>query len=172
MNFITAYLLFSLFIVIILTTITFFFFYFFDIYILCWIYNIFQIENLKSIIVLEKNIEGYWNEKHDKTLWQFVMDSESCIITVFFLGDVLFVQCSIPPEEINELFYIIKVSSEKLVSADYAQKLLYGSAKAPFFESLYDILNIVYEPMFSKNSDWSKCILLMFFLLKSEQVPH
>ncbi|KAG8188595.1 hypothetical protein JTE90_005951 [Oedothorax gibbosus] len=116
------------------------------------------VENLKNIIVLEKNIEGYWNEEHEKMLWQFVIDTESCIITIFFLKNTLFVQCGIPSAEINEIFYMIKVSSEKLVSTDYAQKLLYGSAKAPFFESLYDILNIVYEPMFSENSDWSKCI--------------
>ncbi|KAF8783159.1 Dynein heavy chain 2 like protein [Argiope bruennichi] len=116
------------------------------------------VENLKTVITLEKNIEEFWTEDHEQILWQFVIDPESNVLTVYFSGDALVVERDIPKAEIPELFYFIKVVPDKLISSDYSSKLLYGTAKAPFFESLYQTLCIVYFPMFSRSGEWSKCI--------------
>ncbi|GBM54360.1 Dynein heavy chain 2, axonemal [Araneus ventricosus] len=116
------------------------------------------VENLKNVITLEQNIEEFWTEDHEQILWQFVIDPESNVLTVYFSEDLLVVECDIPKVQVLELFYIIKVIPDKLISSDYSSKLLYGTTKAPFFESLYQILCIVYLPMFSRSGEWSKCI--------------
>ncbi|GFT64974.1 dynein heavy chain 2, axonemal [Nephila pilipes] len=123
------------------------------------------VENLKNVITLEKNIEDSWTEDHEQILWQFVIDPDSCVLTSYFVEDSLIVECCIPKVRVYELFYIIKISPEKLVSSDYGSKLLFGTAKAPFFESLYESLCVVYLPMFSKSMEWSKCI-------KSDYLEH
>ncbi|GFR02732.1 dynein heavy chain 2, axonemal, partial [Trichonephila clavata] len=94
------------------------------------------VENLKNVITLEKNIEESWTEEHEQILWQFVIDPDSCVLTSYFLEDSFMIECCIPKVRVHELFYIIKISPEKLVSSDYGSKLVYGSAKAPFFESI------------------------------------
>ncbi|GFU64662.1 dynein heavy chain 2, axonemal [Trichonephila clavipes] len=93
------------------------------------------VENLKNVITLEENIEESWTEEHEQIIWQFVIDPDSCILTSYFLEGSFVVECCIPKVRVHELFYIIKISPEKLVSSDYGSKLVYGTAKAPFFES-------------------------------------
>nr|XP_015919881.3 dynein-1-beta heavy chain, flagellar inner arm I1 complex [Parasteatoda tepidariorum] len=116
------------------------------------------VENLRNIISLELNIENFWNEENEQLLWQFVIDPESLILSCYFSDDKLFVTCDVPRVNVTELFWIIKAFPEKLYSSDYNTKLLFGTVKAPIFESLYSLFSHLYAPVFFKSQDWSKCI--------------
>lgn len=116
---------------------------------------------MKKLIIMNTEIEDVWNEEHEQNLWQFVIDSDSAIFLCYTIDGKLHSSFSIPTTPINEFFYFIKTSAEKLMSKDYDSKIMYGTVKAPYFESLYNLLYNVYFPIFIENTDWSKCILLL-----------
>ena len=116
---------------------------------------------MKKLIILKMEIEEIWTEEHEQCLWQFVIDSESVIFICYFVDDMLRLSFDIPSTPVDELFYFIKTTFDKLNSVDFNLKIMYGTAKAPYFDSFYDLLYITYFPMFLENIDWSKCILFI-----------
>lgn len=119
---------------------------------------------MKKLIILKTEVEHFWNEEHEQNLWQFVIDPDSTIFLCYITGEKLTSSFSIPNAPVNELFYFIKTSADKLVSKEYDPKIMYGTAKAPYFQNLYELLYKVYFPMFVENTDWSKCILLCYHI--------
>lgn len=117
---------------------------------------------MKKLIILKMEVEELWDEEHEQCLWQFAIDPDSLIFLLYVTEQKLYSSFNIPNMQVGELFYFIKTSADKLFSKDYNEKIMYGIAKAPYFESLYKLLLKVYFPIFVENSDWSKCILFWF----------
>ncbi|KFM60984.1 Dynein heavy chain 2, axonemal, partial [Stegodyphus mimosarum] len=123
------------------------------------------VENLKSMITLGQNVEKCWNEEHEQLLWQYVIDPESNLFVCYFFETCLVVKCSIPDVPVLELFYFIKISTEKLTSENYNIKLICGRAVSSYFESLCELLCIMYLPIISKHLELPKYI-------KSDYLPQ
>lgn len=119
---------------------------------------------MKNLIILKLEIEEIWDKEHEQLLWQFVIDSESVTFICYFVDGRLYLSFNVPSTPINGFFYFIKTTSEKLTSHDFNLKIMYGIAKAPYFDSFYNLLYEVYFSMFLENVDWSKCIFFIMYL--------
>ncbi|KNC97489.1 uncharacterized protein SPPG_07404 [Spizellomyces punctatus DAOM BR117] len=114
---------------------------------------------------LISGLNGYsdelWTEEHNQAAESFLYESQNRKILAFIDTDrkpaTLYLQAALPPRKVKELMYLIRTHTEEgepVTDHNFSQKVQHGFVSGNTMESLLQLMQGTYVPMFSDNKRW------------------